>query len=138
MGLRALGRAAILWLALLLPATAAAQPVPVSLTFLELSAPPGVLHSIEFFAQVASAEQVVSARWNFGDGPEIFLSQPGATTSIIHDYLAGGTFLVTFTAIDASGLSGSITQPVVLTSPVPEPETYAMLLAGLGLLGFEA
>jgi uncharacterized protein YjiK len=27
---------------------------------------------------------------------------------------------------------------IVLTAPVPEPETYAMLLAGLGLLGFVA
>ena len=27
---------------------------------------------------------------------------------------------------------------VVPTSPVPEPETYAMLLAGLGLIGFAA
>lgn len=26
----------------------------------------------------------------------------------------------------------------VSTAPVPEPETYAMLLAGLGLLGFTA
>ena len=25
-----------------------------------------------------------------------------------------------------------------LTSPVPEPETYALLLAGLGLMGFHA
>ena len=25
-----------------------------------------------------------------------------------------------------------------LTSPIPEPETYAMLLAGLGLMGFVA
>ncbi|MDP3538826.1 MAG: SdiA-regulated domain-containing protein [Azonexus sp.] len=29
-------------------------------------------------------------------------------------------------------------QLIVLTAPVPEPETYAMLLAGLGLLGFVA
>jgi len=29
-------------------------------------------------------------------------------------------------------------QLIVLTAPVPEPETYAMMLAGLGLLGFVA
>jgi uncharacterized protein YjiK len=29
-------------------------------------------------------------------------------------------------------------QLIVLTAPVPEPETYAMLTAGLGLLGFVA
>ena len=27
-------------------------------------------------------------------------------------------------------------QLMLMTAPVPEPETYAMLLAGLGLLGF--
>ena len=27
-------------------------------------------------------------------------------------------------------------QVIALVSPIPEPETYAMLLAGLGLLGF--
>ena len=29
-------------------------------------------------------------------------------------------------------------QVAVIGSPIPEPETYAMLLAGLGLLGFIA
>jgi hypothetical protein len=29
-------------------------------------------------------------------------------------------------------------EPFHPTSPVPEPETYAMLLAGLGLVGFMA
>lgn len=38
--------------------------------------------------------------------------------------------------IMSSGVS-TITPPVV-TAPVPEPETWAMLLAGLGLLGFAA
>ena len=28
--------------------------------------------------------------------------------------------------------------PAIVTSPVPEPETYAMMLAGLGLMGFVA
>ena len=36
----------------------------------------------------------------------------------------------------ASPLAGS--QLIVLTAPVPEPETYAMMLAGLGLVGFMA
>ena len=36
--------------------------------------------------------------------------------------------------IDSNGDSAWYTA----TSPVPEPETYAMLLAGLGLLGFMA
>ena len=37
-------------------------------------------------------------------------------------------------SIGANGDSGWY----VPTSPVPEPETYALLLAGLGLLGFHA
>ena len=35
-------------------------------------------------------------------------------------------------------LAGAKSQLIVLTAPVPEPETYAMLLAGLGLIGFAA
>ncbi|MDP1573390.1 MAG: FxDxF family PEP-CTERM protein [Coxiellaceae bacterium] len=33
---------------------------------------------------------------------------------------------------------GAVTMDTNLVSAVPEPETYAMLLAGLGLLGFMA
>ena len=37
-------------------------------------------------------------------------------------------------SVTAAGDSVKFTQ--LLTTPVPEPETYAMLLAGLGLVGF--
>ena len=37
----------------------------------------------------------------------------------------------------ASGVN-NLGQVVAIGSPIPEPETYAMLLAGLGLLGFIA
>lgn len=40
-----------------------------------------------------------------------------------------------FSNEDGSGTYGILSQ---LTTPVPEPETYAMLLAGLGLMGFVA
>lgn len=40
------------------------------------------------------------------------------------------TLTDTFTVVDQLALS--------VTTPIPEPETYAMLLAGLGLLGFAA
>lgn len=39
-----------------------------------------------------------------------------------------------FTVMGANASGGNWT----VTTPVPEPETYAMLLAGLGLLGFAA
>lgn len=35
----------------------------------------------------------------------------------------------------AGAAAGAKSQLIVLTAPVPEPETYAMLLAGLGLMG---
>jgi PEP-CTERM motif len=43
-----------------------------------------------------------------------------------------------FVAYDTSsfGISGTGNVSYVLTAPIPEPETYAMLLAGLGLVGF--
>jgi hypothetical protein len=39
-----------------------------------------------------------------------------------------------------SSLTGSFSSASItaVTAPIPEPETYAMLIAGLGLLGFEA
>lgn len=44
--------------------------------------------------------------------------------------------LVNLTGVTGSG--GKIYEALHIASPVPEPETYAMLLAGLGLLGFVA
>jgi hypothetical protein len=39
--------------------------------------------------------------------------------------------------IHTQGYQGGGSESLVMVSPVPEPETYAMLLAGMGLLGFE-
>lgn len=39
---------------------------------------------------------------------------------------------------DATGSLGGLYQLTSATQPVPEPETYAMMLAGLGALGFLA
>ena len=46
----------------------------------------------------------------------------------------------TFTVLDSQSVTGgqSATQDLLVAIPVPEPETYALLLAGLGLLGFVA
>jgi hypothetical protein len=77
-------------------------------------------------------------------------------TTIIGDVFGGGTDTVTFTNVSNYGsatlnwtnlvdvristTSDAGIDNVLLstTTPVPEPETYAMLLAGLGLLGFTA
>ena len=51
-----------------------------------------------------------------------------------------GTYQLTFVAFDALNNASTAFSTLTLSdvAPVPEPETYAMLLAGLGLLGFVA
>ena len=46
----------------------------------------------------------------------------------------GTIYLVAEQIQDGTSSDGK-SQLIVLTAPVPEPETYAMLLAGLGLMG---
>ena len=56
----------------------------------------------------------------------------GAETALLNGMNAGRAYLNIHTTAFAGGeIRGFLT-------PVPEPETYAMLLAGLGLLGFAA
>jgi hypothetical protein len=47
-----------------------------------------------------------------------------------------GTDLLTFRAIGSSDSEGTFLDKVSLVSAVPEPETYGMLVAGLGMIGF--
>ncbi len=76
----------------------------------------------------------------------------GSTVSgfTVHDTSAGSFSSVAWFAFGAGGSGGDLTgciqcssfnpgyEGVASISAVPEPETYAMLLAGLGLLGFAA
>jgi|CXWL01.1.fsa_nt_gi hypothetical protein len=66
---------------------------------------------------------------NFAEGT--LLSQGFLLDSEVPIALLGGTFY-------SVHLSDSIAPPPPPPPPVPEPETYAMLLAGLGLMGFSA
>lgn len=50
----------------------------------------------------------------------------------------GGLMALKFTAIGTDDSLGTSLDNVSLTTAVPEPETYAMMLAGLGLVGFAA
>jgi hypothetical protein len=71
------------------------------------------------------------------------VSGPGAATP---DFSAGGAPITfgyyasngTGLASQTSTLSGIDNWEVTVTAAIPEPETYALLLAGLGLLGFAA
>lgn len=53
------------------------------------------------------------------------------------DNLAAGNYYVQVSGTLVSATSGAFGGAVML-APVPEPETYGMLLAGLGLVGFMA
>lgn len=65
-----------------------------------------------------------------GETTGCFLTKDGSTASLSGDYqlLPGVLHAYKTTAADLGGY----------TAPVPEPETWALLLAGLGLVGFSA
>jgi choice-of-anchor C domain-containing protein len=48
----------------------------------------------------------------------------------------GGVSTLSFSSVGGDGYSGGVIDNVSVSAPVPEPETYAMLVAGLGLLAF--
>ena len=50
----------------------------------------------------------------------------------------GTIYLVAEQDQTPGALPGVQSQLIVLTAPVPEPGTYALMLAGLGLVGFSA
>ncbi len=62
----------------------------------------------------------------------VTLNSGSFLTSAIGAHIGAG-----YASAIGQGSSYGITSQTV-TSPIPEPETYAMLLAGLGLLGFHA
>ena len=72
-----------------------------------------------------SAPNVSTDLWTYG---------PGVVTAALHTLVVNGV----------SGNGGSFTGSVgisatpILPPPVPEPETFALFLAGLGVLGFMA
>ena len=60
------------------------------------------------------------------------------STEVIDLTGQAGTSLLTFKAGGTSDSLGGAVDAVSLTAAVPEPETYAMMLAGLGMLGMVA
>lgn len=73
---------------------------------------------------------------NGGDHLYAGTSTPTTYTFNFTTGATGGSQLLTFSSVGGDGYSGAVLDNVSLTAAVPEPETYAMLLAGLGLLGF--
>jgi hypothetical protein len=54
------------------------------------------------------------------------------------DVVGGGSYQISQTlSVWRQNVAGS-TQDLAVFAPIPEPQTYMMLLAGLGLMGFVA
>ena len=91
-----------------------------------------LLVDMQFFGQRTGSGSLIDAVDAFGDGISRIRTSAGTPNCGVDVYSLSGC--------SANGLAntsrGQVTQFDV--TPVPEPETYAMMLAGLGLLGFVA
>ena len=79
--------------------------------------------------------------YSFGDlSGSVLMTTAGAAAGNVWQHFTGlvnlsGPTVLTFTAMGTSNSFGASIDNVSVTAAVPEPETYAMLLAGLGLMG---
>ena len=87
--------------------------------------------AISFSADIATDSN--SPAQQMGVNPGEWLNIAFASSADLTNALNTGALRV---GIHTQGYVGGGSESFV-TSPVPEPETYAMLLAGLGLLGFD-
>jgi probable HAF family extracellular repeat protein len=89
-----------------------------------------------------------TAAWGINDAGQV-VGRSGTAAGAYHAFITGpnGVGMTDLNSLvsvpggvallDATGIN-NLGQVAVIGSPVPEPETYAMLLAGLSLLGFIA
>ena len=104
------------------------------------------------FTFVNGLTQAAGAFLNSYDGSPILISVLGDNHQIIESHTvsmdtpdgfnSGSFFGITRTSADIRSISfsgqGLVADDVTFTTPIPEPEAYAMLLAGLGLVGWTA
>jgi len=90
------------------------------------------LGSFESLFGTAEIDNGVSIFWNGGLDNDSLIN--GVTLS--NNYLLESNPFSEAVALGATG--NTLVTSAAATAPVPEPETYAMFLAGLGLLGFTA
>lgn len=80
---------------------------------------------------VGNGDDTTMGAWSWG-----FNGTSGSTTNTVSP-LAAGAYYYTVGGLAAGSAGGQYTLVSTVTA-VPEPETYAMMLAGLGALGFLA
>ena len=73
---------------------------------------------------------------DFGSAGSVLATPTGY--SFAFNNVAAGTYLLSATGNNAFGATAVNATYTVTAAPVPEPETYAMLMAGLGVVGFMA
>ena len=96
------------------------------------------------FSTAVNSLSFVTSGWHSGDHIDVnvysgasLLGTVGHSSNGLVDLSAFS--LVTSIYLDDSSIGGAgMAYDHFIFAPVPEPETYAMLLAGLGLLGFMA
>jgi hypothetical protein len=59
--------------------------------------------NVTFFASVSGGTAPYTVEFTFGDGSDAFVTGPGPTLSVAHQFAAVGTFTVTFSLADAVG-----------------------------------
>ena len=75
--------------------------------------------------------------FNSDDQSVGFGSIQNNSSSFVSSALSAGSYYLNVTGI-ANGPQGGLYNGAISVAAVPEPETYAMLLAGLGVMGFIA
>jgi hypothetical protein len=98
----------------------------------------------DFFTESFNETESVSAAWSYGIFGGAFPLSVGSPVQ----WMNSGEFVGFYASARLQGtndiapafidLRGFAQMTATVTSPIPEPEAYAMLLAGLALLGFEA